>query len=270
MVVFLHFSFLIHTKKKNLIVDSKFTVYYLDLHTFFIFCGGQAMSYDQIMQRIRFVTRTRTQVELAAILGIKQSSISDGKRRQNIPSDWYMKLFENLGVNPDWLKKGIGPIYLRTEEGYCSSNRELQATNSNFLTGSFVRSEIVKVYSMHSNYTKETLLLTEDNCIEEIVIPKSYAKNSIIVFQTYNDEALPLVRKNSYIGIDTSSICPTSGEFFAINIPYEGIVLRKIFWNQEEKRFILRSENAEFPQISISLEQKEYILGRLCWVMQKI
>lgn len=228
------------------------------------------VGYDQIMQRLRFVTRTRTQAELATVLEIKQSSISDAKKRHSIPSDWYMKLFENFGVNPDWLKKGIGPIYLRTEEGYCASHRELQATNSNFLTGSFVGSEIVKVYSMHSNYTKEILILTEDSCIEKIVIPKSYAKNSIIVFQTYNDEALPLVRKNSYIGIDTSSVCPISGEFFAINIPYEGIVLRKIFWNQEEKRFVLRSENAEFPQISISLEQKECILGRLCWVMQKI
>lgn len=228
------------------------------------------VGYDQIMQRIRSVTQTRTQAELAVVLGIRQSSISDAKRRQNIPSEWYMKLFENLGVNPDWVKKGIGPIFLRTKEGYYFSDGENQTFNPNLLTDTWEYSEIVKVYSMHNNYAKEIFYLTDDNCIEKIVIPKSYSKNSIIVFQTHNDEAFPLVRKNSYIGVDTSSICPIGGELFAINIPYEGIVLRKIFWDPEEKCFILRAENTEFPQISINLEQKECIFGRLCWVMQKI
>ena len=168
------------------------------------------MSYDQIMQRIRSVTQTQTQVELAAILGIRQSSISDSKRRQTIPADWYMKLFENLGINPDWLKKGIGPIYLRTEAGYCPSDGESQVIDPSFLTNPWTCAEIIKVHSMRSDYTKEIFHLTDYDCIEEIVIPKPYAKNGIIVFQTHNNEASPLAYKNSYIGIDTLSICPVS------------------------------------------------------------
>ena len=72
----------------------------------------------EIFKRIQAVTRTRTQTALAEILEIRQSSISDAKRRQSVPGAWYITLFEKLGVNPDWLKSGIGPVYLRTEAGY--------------------------------------------------------------------------------------------------------------------------------------------------------
>lgn len=73
--------------------------------------------FKEIVTRMNAVTHTRTQTELATWLEIKQSSISDAKRRKSIPSKWYLTLFEKMGVNPDWLKKGTGPIYVRAEAG---------------------------------------------------------------------------------------------------------------------------------------------------------
>lgn len=66
--------------------------------------------FQEVYDRIRYATNARTQVELAEVLEIRQSSISDAKRRDSVPSDWYMKLFEKFGLNPDWLKKGVGPM----------------------------------------------------------------------------------------------------------------------------------------------------------------
>lgn len=75
-------------------------------------------AFAEIYERIKLATSSRTQVELAEVLDIRQSSISDAKRRNSVPGDWYMKLFEKFGLNPDWLKQGVGPMYLRTEHGY--------------------------------------------------------------------------------------------------------------------------------------------------------
>ena len=52
------------------------------------------------------------------MLEIRQSSISDAKRRNSIPSDWYMKLFEKFGLNPDWIKSGTGPMFLKIDQVY--------------------------------------------------------------------------------------------------------------------------------------------------------
>ena len=63
------------------------------------------VSYPDVIKRIQAATHTRSQTELASLLEISQSSVAEAKRRQAIPVDWYLKLFEKLGVNPDWLKK---------------------------------------------------------------------------------------------------------------------------------------------------------------------
>ena len=67
------------------------------------------MGFTEIYERIKLATNCRTQVELAELLNIRQSSISDAKRRDSVPGDWYMKLFERFGLNPDWLKYGVEP-----------------------------------------------------------------------------------------------------------------------------------------------------------------
>ena len=71
--------------------------------------------FQEVYDRIRCATNARTQTELAAVLEIRQSSISDAKRRNSIPSDWYMKLFEKFGLNPDWIKSGTGPMFLKID-----------------------------------------------------------------------------------------------------------------------------------------------------------
>mgnify|MGYP000703722650 CR=1 FL=1 len=35
-----------------------------------------------------------------------------------VPSDWYMKLFEKFGLNPDWIKSGTGPMFLKIDQVY--------------------------------------------------------------------------------------------------------------------------------------------------------
>lgn len=66
--------------------------------------------------RILAATGCRTQMELANLLGIRQSSVSEVLRRNRIPPRWLVKL-QRLGVNIDWITVGRGPQYLpRLEE----------------------------------------------------------------------------------------------------------------------------------------------------------
>ena len=65
--------------------------------------------FRSIMKRIHEATGTKTQVELADVLGIRQSSISDAKRRGRIPDNWLMELFRQFNLNPHWIVDGVEP-----------------------------------------------------------------------------------------------------------------------------------------------------------------
>ncbi len=64
--------------------------------------------FESLYHRIFEAAECRTQLELATFLGIRQSSISDAKRRKTIPSDWLIKLLEKKRISPEWVRTGIG------------------------------------------------------------------------------------------------------------------------------------------------------------------
>lgn len=68
-------------------------------------------SFEAVYARMLFAANVRTQSELATVLGIRQASISDAKKRKSIPSDWCMRLYDACGVKVDWQRFGHGPVY---------------------------------------------------------------------------------------------------------------------------------------------------------------
>jgi hypothetical protein len=64
-------------------------------------------------QRLLQVTGTRSQLALAAALGVRQSSVWEAQRRgRSIPANWLVALVEKYGVSPLWIKTGQGPQVL--------------------------------------------------------------------------------------------------------------------------------------------------------------
>lgn len=70
------------------------------------------------LTRVFDAAECRTQEELARILGIRQSAISDAKRRGSVPSEWLICLFRLRNVNPEWVLTGCGPKFLDKSNGH--------------------------------------------------------------------------------------------------------------------------------------------------------
>lgn len=73
--------------------------------------GVKTDSFDIIYKRILTTISCSTQAELAECLEISQSSISDAKRRESIPSDWLIKLHDKFRLNIDYLRFGTGSMH---------------------------------------------------------------------------------------------------------------------------------------------------------------
>ncbi len=69
------------------------------------------------LDRVFEIAGCHRQTDLADLLGIKQSSISDAKKRNAIPAEWLVKLLRLKGVNPEWILTGLGPQKLGPADG---------------------------------------------------------------------------------------------------------------------------------------------------------
>ena len=72
--------------------------------------------FESQYRRVFEAAACRTRAELAAILDIRQSAISDAERRRAAPSDWLITLFEKKRINPEWVRMGQGGRTVRTRD----------------------------------------------------------------------------------------------------------------------------------------------------------
>lgn len=229
------------------------------------------VNFDEVFERIKLVTNTRTQVELAEVLGIRQSSISDAKRRNSVPADWYMKLFEQFGLNPDWLKKGNGPMYLRTEHGYAPVDAPavgMLHEDVGYYRDPDAKNTIVTVYSTQPPSGEDDAAAQP---LGKLNIPQSFAGAGLYVIRMDGSSMEPYIHRGAYVGLDTMQKRVTSGELYGIRLPHEGLVIKRVFVDAQNDRLVLRSENPALPEVYLPLKGYEStIVGRASWVLQRL
>ncbi|EPR43674.1 phage C1 repressor [Desulfovibrio sp. X2] len=226
------------------------------------------MNFDDVLERIKKATGARTQVELANILAIRQSSISDAKRRNSVPADWYLKLYRSHGLNPDWLADGIDPMYLKPGMAESSANFQGVTETSATYGKTPSRSRVVNVSSMAGIVTEKGAW--QPDYVSQLAIPETFYKPTILVVRVDGAGMEPLIRRAGYVGMDTEKTRVRSGEVYGIHVPHEGLVLKRVYFDADNNRFLLRSENAEHPEQTIPAKNAEdKILGRVVWVLQE-
>lgn len=230
-------------------------------------------NFDEVFERIKLSTNTRTQMEIAEVLEIRQSSISDAKRRNSVPADWFMKLFEKFGLNPDWLKKSTGPMYLRNEQGYSPVDLPAGAPNIALYESAAQYSEpdaksvVVSVYSSTYPYSDENM----SKSTGKLSIPLSYAVSGLYTIKYEASSMSPLIKRGAYVGIDTTQKNVISGELYGVNLPYEAVVIKRVYLDVPNNMIIMKAENKEHPDTTLPLESLgSTIIGRVSWILQKL
>ena len=72
----------------------------------------EGVSFDDVLQRLFIATGTRNQADFAAWLGIRQSFVSDAKRRNRTPVTWLRELvLKDVKHSPAWVMSGKEPIF---------------------------------------------------------------------------------------------------------------------------------------------------------------
>ncbi|SNS06165.1 Bacteriophage CI repressor helix-turn-helix domain-containing protein [Humidesulfovibrio mexicanus] len=113
-------------------------------------------AFEAAMERIRTVTGARTQVQLAEALDIRQSSISDAKRRASIPAEWLLKLQRKHQVFADWFLTGEGPR--ETTGGASARVEELEQELHRVMRETESLSDMIREALVHSRTTLDDLI----------------------------------------------------------------------------------------------------------------
>jgi len=230
-------------------------------------------SFESVVDRIKEATGTRTQVELAQVLGIRQSSISDAKRRDSVPADWFLTLFREFGLNPDWLALGRGPQHIKTKEGYKPFDQpalsETLREEGSPYGDPLASAKVVTYYAMAGGTAEDGGWKPQP--AGKIAIPKTFDRKSLLVVRMDGAGMEPLIRRGAFVGLDRDQVSVLSGEVYGVLLPFEGLVVRRVFLEAEKNRFVLRAENSGHTDQHFGFEEyRDKIVGRVVWMIQEI
>lgn len=219
--------------------------------------------FEAALERIKKATGARTQVQLAEVLGVRQSSISDAKRRCSIPAEWFLKLYRSHGLDPDWLSDGVEPVYLNPSKAKVPADTILRETPPPY-GKPHSRGRVVTVSAMAGKAGSDEW---EALPIEELSIPESFHRESLQVVRVDNRSMEPLIMRDAFVGIDPRQKQHPDGDLCAVYFPHQGLTLRRVYF--ENDKFVLRAENKEHSEITVpASEMQSRILGRVIWVLQ--
>jgi hypothetical protein len=227
--------------------------------------GESYNAFEDAFERIKKATGLRTQVEVAKLLDIRQSSISDAKRRKSVPDGWLIKLYQLYNLNPNWVLEGEQPQFLGDARGGALNVKEP-------LEGFASRKpkfHNVMVCAMTSGQEFEENW--RESPIESLTISDKFYLPTLLVVKMDEDDMEPIIRRGAYVGIDKERKTIRSGGLYAIDIPVEGLVIKRVAYDSENARLVLRSENpAQEPQFLGIEEAANRIVGRIIWTLQEL
>ena len=230
-----------------------------------IFLPGDCVKPDQFedaYSRIQAATRTRTQTEIASILGIKQSSISDAKKKNTIPDGWLVTLYRTFGLEPDWILYGQEPICRR--EGFIPPVGVREAAS-----GYAAPPSRVTVYAMARTEPETGNWLREG--LETIPLLESLSRPNLLVVKMDNASMEPIIRRGAYVGLDCDDVRLRSGEIYGLDIPGEGLVVKRVVRDLEKQRLAILADNPSHQGQYLPLENPGLTpIGKAVWVIQEI
>lgn len=183
-------------------------------------------AFEAGFERLKTTLGFKNQKELADILGIRQSSISDAKRRDVIPADWAIKLLRKERINPHWIYVGLRPVRIGDQE--CTPCSELYPGQSSFL----------------QQFAAQSL--------------------SIIVMQDASME--PEIPRDSHVGINRDDRKLVNGALYGVKLPYEGFTVRRILTVGNRKATLRAANSSIPAISLAHSKLESIIHGRAVWL----
>lgn len=252
--------------------------------------------------------------QLAEQIGYSQGGLSDIENGKASPStETLLKIIQNTDINLGWLFTGEGdmdaPGILQTKNGYmCLDQTSVDIVNQLQLIDEPSRRAVLDI--MQAGQKKGGVIhkqvdahareishpssecgrvvnvyvlagagrpkdLTEHEPIATLNIPEDFYAPSIVPVKVRGRSMEPIIRDGAFIGVDRAERQVISGEVYAIWMPHEGAVVKRLYMDFD--KVIIRSDNKDFEPMTIPYNELEsgaygddFILGRVKWVIQHL
>lgn len=209
------------------------------------------------------------QTAFAKRVGIPQSTLVGyltEKGQGKIKAPFLQALVENLNVNSTWLLTGHGEIRGNGAGAISALGEHSQPVP---LPGG-AEGAALPVYA--ATGAGSAVEDWNPEPIRTVMIPPTFMRDGIVGLQVAGDSMEPRIKRGGLVGVDTNLKRLVGGQTYAVRLPYEGVTIKKVFYDPEGDKLVLKSDNPGHPDQSVPMEGRDLgdlLLGQVVWVLQE-
>lgn len=196
-----------------------------------------------------------SQKDLAIILGVDSSAISQAKKRNSIPLSWIAILSQQLSLTPEWIKTGTGKKRLNGLDDSESMFEVIPKVKARLSAGggSFdVETDIEGYYSFQKGWLR-----------------KKGSPKHMVLMDICGNSMEPELKNGDTVLVDQSKNEILAGAIYAIGID-DAVMVKRI--EKLPDKLVLISENEHYAPTYLQGEEinRVRILGKVIWICREI
>ena len=214
-----------------------------------------ASRFESFLQRVFQATGLTSQTELASVLKINRSAITQARKKNSIPDKWILQLYKTYGLNPDWVETGSGQTFIKKSASDDSIFKNIPKVRARLSAGggSFeVGSEIEGYYAFRRDW-----LTTKGN------------RNKMVLMDIFGNSMEPEMKDGDTILIDESQKDILAGAIYAVGID-DTIMVKRV--EKHPNKLVLLSDNKDYSPIYLQSNEisSVRIIGKVIWISREL
>jgi phage repressor protein C with HTH and peptisase S24 domain len=210
--------------------------------------------FDSFLKRVFEATGITSQTELASVLNINRSAITQARKKDSIPDKWILQLYRSFDLNPDWIETGNGQIFNKKTDSD-ATYKNIPKVKARLCAGggSFeVGSEIEGYYAFRKDWlcTKGTI-------------------NKMVLMDIFGNSMEPEMKDGDTILIDESQRDILAGAIYAVGVD-DTIMVKRV--EKHPNKLVLLSDNKDYSPIYLQGSEinSVRIIGKVIWVSREL
>jgi phage repressor protein C with HTH and peptisase S24 domain len=211
--------------------------------------------FESFLKRVFQATGITSQTELASVLKINRSAITQARKKNAIPDKWILQLYKTYGLNPDWVETGSGQTFINKSASNDSIFKNIPKVKARLSAGggSFeVGSEIEGYYAFRKDW-----LASKGN------------RNKMVLMDIFGNSMEPEMKDGDTILIDESQKDILAGAIYAVGID-DTIMVKRV--EKHPNKLVLLSDNKDYSPIYLhgSELNSVRIIGKVIWISREL
>ncbi|BBO70009.1 transcriptional regulator [Desulfosarcina alkanivorans] len=197
----------------------------------------------------------RSLSELAAILNVNRSSITQARKKNSVPANWLLELFRSHGLNPDWLEGGSGPQWLKSGDAFKNDFFPVPKVRARLCAGagSFETEARIEDY-----YSFQTQWLQNKG-----------VKDRMVLMDVSGNSMAPEIKDGDTVLIDQSQTDIFAGMVYAVGVE-DTIMVKRL--EKHPRKLVLLSDNKAYTPIFLADDEMDRvrIIGKVLWICREL